>query len=75
MAKKQAYRYRVTGVMKFMVDDRVDYSEDNIKRCVEEDPGSDINFAQENGNLEILDLKIERLEPRDYNEYYNTTED
>ena len=62
---KQGYRYRVTGTMKFMVDDIIDDNEQDIRDYIADDPGGNVDWAKKNGDVEILELNLERLEPRE----------
>ena len=48
-----------------MVDDLIDDNEQDIRTYVIEELDNNVAFAQENGNLEILELNLERLEPRE----------
>lgn len=43
---KQGYRYRVTGNMKFMVDDIIDDNEQDIRDYIADDPGGNIDWAK-----------------------------
>jgi len=71
---KQTYRYKVSGTVKFFVDDIVRESKEAAKKEVAEDIGEDVIFAAEQGNIEILELNAEELCPCNKDKFYETRE-
>ena len=68
MAK--TYRYKVSGTVKFSVDDIVTASAKKAKEQVSVDVTDDILSAEGKGKLEIIELNAEKLEPCRKNRFY-----
>lgn len=67
---KQAYRYKATAVIKFSVEDLFHETEEEAREIFCDDLGGELEWAQKNGNTEILELSIENLGPGDADEYF-----
>ena len=61
MAK--TYRYKVSGKVSFFVDNIVAKSPKEAKEIVTEDIGAELDAADVDGNVEILEVKVEPLRP------------
>jgi len=65
------YRYKVTGTVKFFVDDLVMETEEEAKDHVREALDEDLEAAVLSGNIEILELNAEKLCPCDPERFFN----
>jgi hypothetical protein len=69
------YRYKVSGTVKFFVDDIVSSSERGAINQVKGNLADDVQFAGEQGTLELIgELSAENLEPCNKNKFHKIRE-
>jgi len=66
----QWHRYKVTGTVKFFVDDLVTETEEEAKQHVQEALDEDLEAAFLKGNIQILELNAEELCPCDPERFF-----
>ena len=66
----QNYRWKVTGTVKFFVDDLVTRTAKQAKQHVQEALDEDLEAAFLAGNIEILELNAEKLCPCDPERFF-----
>jgi len=68
------HRYKVTGIVKFSIDDIVVENPQQAINQVTADINDDVAFAAEQGNIEIVELNSEDLGLCDKDKFYESRE-